>query len=134
MKYLLDTCVLSDFVKGEQNTIQHIIQKSPSELAISSITLMELEYGILLISGKKSAAIKAVIADLIRMIEVIPLSAEIAVKAAAIRAYLHKLRTPIGYYDILIAATAAQHELIMVTANTKEFKRISVIELENWRV
>jgi tRNA(fMet)-specific endonuclease VapC len=50
-----------------------------------------------------------------------------------LRAKLHTLGKPIGYYDILIAATAVQHNLIMVTANTLEFKQIEKLKIRNWR-
>jgi len=48
MNYLLDTCVISDFVKGEKNTLFKLKNTSPSELAVSSITVMEIQYGLLL--------------------------------------------------------------------------------------
>ncbi|MEM6435012.1 MAG: type II toxin-antitoxin system VapC family toxin, partial [Cyanobacteria bacterium P01_D01_bin.115] len=35
--------------------------------------------------------------------------------------------------DVLIAATALQHDLIMVTANQREFERVTSLQLENWR-
>lgn len=133
MRYLLDTCVLSDFVKGDVNTIKHIINHSPSELAISAVTLMEIEYGILLVPGKKANSIKEIITDLISPMKIINFCHDTAIKAALIRADLHKQGKPIGYYDLLIGATAAYHNLIMVTANVEEFKRIKQLGVHNWR-
>ncbi len=46
MRYLLDTCVVSDFVKGEPNTLKRLKAIAPSQIAISSITAMELRYGL----------------------------------------------------------------------------------------
>lgn len=133
MKYLLDTCVLSDFVKGDSNTFKKITSYKPSELAISVITIMEIEYGILLVPGKKSTVIRAIISDLTEAINIVPFCSESAIKAASIRADLHKQGNPIGYYDILIGATALYHGLTMVTANIKEFERISQLKVQNWR-
>lgn len=133
MKYLLDTCVLSDFVKGNRNTIKHITKHSPSEFAISAITVMEIEYGLLLIPGKKSTAIKEVITDLTQSINIISFCSDVALEAASIRSKLHKQGQPIGYYDILIGATAVHCDLIMVTANVEEFKRINQLEIQDWR-
>ncbi|MEK6734251.1 MAG: PIN domain-containing protein [Pseudomonadota bacterium] len=133
MKYLLDTCVLSDFVKGNLNTIKQITTHNPSELAVSVITIMEVEHGILLIPGKKSAAIKRILSDLIQSINIIPFCNETALEAALIRADLHKRGKLIGYYDILIGATALHHNLIIVTANVKEFERIDKLKVQNWR-
>ena len=48
MRYLLDTCVISDFIKNEPGTVAKIKQTPPSDIAVSSITVMELRYGLLL--------------------------------------------------------------------------------------
>ena len=40
---------------------------------------------------------------------------------------------PIGAYDLLIAATALQHSLIMITSNQREFERVDNLQIENWR-
>ncbi len=133
MKYLLDTCVLSDFVKGNLNTIEKITELNPADLAISSITVMEIEYGALLAPENKSIKIKSVIDELTEYMKVISLNKEIALEAGHIRAQLHKSGTPIGYYDILIGATAKYHNLVMVTANVKEFNRIKGITIQDWR-
>ena len=134
MRYLLDTCVLSDFVKGDINTIRKIKNCSPSELAISVLTIMEIEYGTLLIPGRRSFSIKKIITDLIKAIKIIPLSNDIAIEAASIRANLHKQGQPIGYYDILIGATASFYNLTMVTSNVKGFNRIEMLKVTNWRL
>ena len=63
MKYLLDTCVVSDFVKGEKNTLDKLKKVSPNEIAISSITVMEIQYGITL-NPKYGKIIEPVILDL----------------------------------------------------------------------
>ncbi|NJL41323.1 MAG: type II toxin-antitoxin system VapC family toxin [Leptolyngbyaceae cyanobacterium SL_7_1] len=56
-----------------------------------------------------------------------------AEQTAQIRAALKSQGQPIGAYDVLIAATALQHNLIMVTANQREFDRIPSLQTENWR-
>jgi tRNA(fMet)-specific endonuclease VapC len=48
------------------------------------------------------------------------------------KARLRKAGTPIDDFDLLIGATAVTHKLIMVTNNTKHFKRINGIKLEDW--
>ncbi|MEX0268567.1 PIN domain-containing protein [Leptolyngbyaceae cyanobacterium UHCC 1019] len=49
MRYLLDTCVISDFIKGEPGTQARLKQTSPADIAVSVITVMELRYGLALI-------------------------------------------------------------------------------------
>ena len=49
-----------------------------------------------------------------------------------IRAQLAAEGTPIGAYDLQIAAIALANNLILVTHNTKEFSRIPQLQLEDW--
>ncbi|MEX0268568.1 PIN domain-containing protein [Leptolyngbyaceae cyanobacterium UHCC 1019] len=56
-----------------------------------------------------------------------------AEQAAQIRALLKTQGQPIGAYDVLIAATALQYHLLMVTANPREFDRVPGLQTENWR-
>ncbi|PZO52799.1 MAG: hypothetical protein DCF15_13310, partial [Phormidesmis priestleyi] len=54
-------------------------------------------------------------------------------QVAQVRVILKAQGQPIGPYDLWIAATALQHNLIMVTANQREFSRVPNIKIENWR-
>jgi tRNA(fMet)-specific endonuclease VapC len=49
-----------------------------------------------------------------------------------IRAFLAKQGTPIGPYDLQIAAIAIANDLTVVTNNTREFERVPGIKLEDW--
>ena len=66
MNYLLDTCVISDFVKGDKNTLSMLKSVSPNDLAISSITVMEIQYGLAL-NPNRAKAIASVIRDLLNI-------------------------------------------------------------------
>ncbi|MDT9328632.1 MAG: PIN domain-containing protein [Limnospira sp. PMC 1286.21] len=57
-----------------------------------------------------------------------------AKKAGEIRNNLASLGTPIGPYDLLIAAIAIVNHLILVTHNTREFERVSELRIEDWEV
>jgi tRNA(fMet)-specific endonuclease VapC len=52
--------------------------------------------------------------------------------AGQVRADLESAGTPIGMYDLLIAAQALRHDLTLVTANEREFRRIKGLRIENW--
>ena len=132
MKYLLDTCVVSDFVKGEKNTLIRLKQTPPSHIAISSITLMEINYG-LAINPDRAKKIEHVLNDFIHCVTVLAFAKEDANQAAKARAYLKSQGSPIGFYDVLIAGSAFHHGLVMVTANEKEFKRLPGLSVQNWR-
>ena len=133
MEYLLDTCVLSDFVRGEDGTQAKLRATPPSETYVSAITVMEVRYG-LRINPQQAARIGTVMNELISAATIVPFDSDVATCAAEIRAQLKAAGTPIGAYDVLIAATALQHGLTMVTANTREFVRVTGLQLENWRL
>ena len=132
MKYLFDTCTVSDFFKGDSHTVQKVKNTSPAEIAISSVTVMELYYGLAL-NPNKAKTLAPVIDDFLSVITILGFLQEEAKIAANIRASLKKQGRLIGYYDILLAATALQHQLIFVSSNTSEFEPISDLMLQNWR-
>ncbi|WP_237478163.1 type II toxin-antitoxin system VapC family toxin [Lichenibacterium dinghuense] len=55
-----------------------------------------------------------------------------AVEAGTIRVALERAGTPIGPYDVLIAAQARRRGAVLVTANTREFARVPGLRLEDW--
>ncbi len=132
MTYLLDTCVLSDFVKGESGTVARLLSLSSSLIAISALTQLEIAYGLLLAPecGKR---LRPKLDALFGVIEIVPFGSGEALVTAHIRERLRRRGTPIGPYDLLIAGTALHHGHILVTANTREFSRIPALSLENWR-
>ena len=134
MKLLLDTCVISDIVKSIGKTRKKFIDAMlKDEIAISTITLFEIEYGLNL-----NQAVRQKIGDDIEKIcstlQIIQFSKEAAYAAAAIKAKLKEEGKPIGGYDLLIAATGLAEDMTVVTANTDEFKRVENLKIINWRV
>ena len=132
MKYLLDTCVLSDFAKGEPGTQRNLKSKPPASLAISVVTAMEVEYGLLL-HPARTRRLAPVMRALVGAISTLGYNAPEGQATAALRAALHKKGRPIGAYDVLIAATALARGLVLVTANQREFSHVSGLIVENWR-
>lgn len=132
MIYLLDTCVVSDFIKGEPGTLKKVKAIAPSYISLSSLTLFEIGYG-LKKNPTKASLIEPILRDFIHVLTILPFAEGEANKAAFIRHELASKGTPIGPYDVLIAATALSQGLILVTANEKEFKRVPGLVVENWR-
>lgn len=132
MSYLLDTCVISDFFKKIPQVIKHFEAHSPEKICVSSITVMEIEYGLRL-NPEREQKIRPIWKNLLNHIHVVPYSPQCAVASASIRANLKDTGLPIGAYDVLIAGTALANQMIMVTSNVREFKRIPEISIENWR-
>ncbi|MES1024733.1 type II toxin-antitoxin system VapC family toxin [Gloeocapsa sp. BRSZ] len=132
MRYLLDTCVISDFIKGETGTQFRLKQTPPIEIAVSAITAMELRYGLAL-NAQRAPKVEPIIASFLSSVTILPFSTMEAEQAARIRATLKSQGQPIGAYDILIADTALKHNLLVITANQREFDRVSGLQTENWR-
>lgn len=132
MRYLLDTCVISDFIKGEVGTKVRLKQTPPVDIAVSAITVMELRYGLAL-NPQRAQKVEPAISSFLSSVTILPFSVVEAEQAAHIRAVLKSQGQPIGAYDVLIAATALQHHLLMITANQREFDRVPGLQTENWR-
>jgi tRNA(fMet)-specific endonuclease VapC len=71
MRYLFDTCVISDFVRGEPGTQTRLKQTPPAEVAVSVITVMELAYGLAL-HPQRTQKIKPVIDDFLSSVLLLP--------------------------------------------------------------
>ncbi|MEQ8531561.1 MAG: PIN domain-containing protein [Imperialibacter sp.] len=132
MAYLLDTCVIIDLVRGNQEIISRLKSKSPGNVYISTITEFELRYGLAQNPELKSKS-KEVVQAFLSDANILPFRSEESQLAARIRYELKRKGTPIGAYDILIAATAWTNDFILVTSNEKEFNRIEELRIENWR-
>jgi tRNA(fMet)-specific endonuclease VapC len=105
MRYLLDTCVISDFIKGEAGTKVRLKQALPLDIAVSVITVMALRYGLAL-NLQRAQKIEPTISSFLSSVTILPFSMAEAEQAANIRAVLKSQGQPIGAYDVLIAATA----------------------------
>jgi len=132
VKYLLDTNVLSDFARGDQAVTARLRREPPPQLAASVITEMEIEYG-LARNPDLSPRLREAMRMLLNTISVLPFEREDARVAAQLRAGLNSRGTPIGAYDLLLAACALRRGLKIVTHNAREFIRVSGLGLEDWR-
>jgi len=128
--YLLDTNTLIYFFKGIGDVANILLSKAPKDILISSIVLYELEVGIAKSTKPKKRTIQ--LEALISRVNISSFGAQEAKVAATIRANLESKGTPIGPYDTLIAGTALSNNATLVTHNTKEFKRIKSLKIEDW--
>lgn len=129
--YLLDTNICIYAIKGTYKTLtDHLLSVSPDDILISAITLSELEYGV----GKSNwgERTRQTINTFLASFDVLPFADKEAVIFGALRANLEKEGTPIGLLDAMIGAQALANDLIVVTHNTKEFKRIPGLTVEDW--
>lgn len=128
--FVLDTNSLIYFFKGIGNVATRLLETPPKDIRIPSIVLYELEVGIAKSTSpaKRSEQLK----ELISVTNVLPFGLQEAKSAAQIRVELENRGQSIGPYDILIAATALANQATLVTHNTKEFRRIEQLQIEDW--
>ncbi len=132
MKYLLDTCTVSDFVKGQPNVLARVKATSPNLIAVSALTRMEVDYGLAL-NAERAKKLAPILDAFFATIVTLPFDEADALAAAAVRAALKTQGQPIGSYDVLIAGTGLARGLVVVTSNVGEFKRVRGLHVEDWR-
>jgi tRNA(fMet)-specific endonuclease VapC len=131
MKYLLDTCTVSDFVKGQPNVMMRLKATPPNLIVISSITRMEIEFG-LAQNEARARKLAPVLHAFLGIITTLPFDEADAHAAAGVRAALNK-KKPMSVCDVLIAGCGLARGLVVVTSNSTEFRRVSGLQVENWR-
>ena len=135
MNYLLDTNVCIALINGTSGKVRsRFLQatRAGASLTTSAIVVHELWYGVAKSQQAQGNAL-ALTAFLTRNVAVIDFSANDAQAAGEIRAELERRGTRIGEYDTLIAGQALSRNLVLVTANTREFGRVKALVVEDWR-
>jgi tRNA(fMet)-specific endonuclease VapC len=132
MKYLLDTNACVDYLNGRFPRLTKRIQQSaPSDLAISSVAVAELRYG-----AEKSTQgqrnherLDVFLSD----VPCVDFDSGAALVYGRVRAVLERRGMVIGPYDLQIAAHALSLDLVLVSDNVREFRRVEGLKVENWR-
>ncbi|MFN5171372.1 MAG: type II toxin-antitoxin system VapC family toxin [Cyclobacteriaceae bacterium] len=131
MKYLLDTNICVYLIRERSKSLlEKIIAHSSDGLALSIITICELEFGV----AKSDAQDKNRIAldKFANKFSILPFTEKAAKTYGEIRASLERQGKPIGPLDLLIAAHALSENLTLVTNNEQEFNRVPGLQVENW--
>ena len=133
MNYLLDTDTCIRYINGRAPKIRaRLSTVRRVDVGVSIISKAELYYGSAKSQTPERSRQKQL--EFLRTIQSMPFDEAAAVVYGDIRAYLDKQGTPIGGNDLLIAATVLAGELILVTHNTREFRRVPGLKLEDWEV
>jgi tRNA(fMet)-specific endonuclease VapC len=129
--YLLDTNIVSYWMRGDPTVIDHIKALPPSDLALSTITLAEIWYGIEKSLAKKIER-RVKIEKIALLLNIYDFDETAAKSYAVIRAGLERKRLVISERDTQIAAVAVANRLTIVTHNVREFLRIEGLMVEDW--
>jgi len=135
LRYLLDTSIVSSPVSKIPNPrIVRQLEEHDRECAIAAPVWHELTYGCRrLPRGKRRTALETYLRDVIQTtFPILPYDAAAATWHGHERARLAQLGKPAPYADGQIAAIAHVNDLILVTANAKDFARFAELEVANW--
>ncbi len=130
MKYMLDTNICIYAQKGIPSVLRGIQAHWQEGIAISAITLAELEHGVAASANPQKNAVALM--KMLSILDVLPFDSDAAAEYGIIHAALRKKGTPIGTMDTLIAAHAKATGLTVVTHNTREFQRVEGLQLADW--
>ena len=115
---------------GVRGRLRRVVSRGAS-ITVSSVVLYELWYGVARSERRRDNAERLRI-FLSGKIDVVPFDEQDAVTAGDLRATLEAAGTPIGPYDLLIAAQALRSRATLVTANISEFARVRGLVWQDW--
>jgi tRNA(fMet)-specific endonuclease VapC len=130
MAYLIDTDTLIYSLKSNEAVHRKFEQHAAATKAISVITYGELLFG----ARGSQQAIKnlATVKRIAELFPVLDVTAPVMETFAELKTSLYKSGTPLDDMDLIIAATALFHNMVVVTNNDRHFSRIPGLKTENW--
>jgi tRNA(fMet)-specific endonuclease VapC len=133
MRYLLDTNVCVMYLNGRSDLVRDRILSTPTQdMAVCSVVKAELFYGAMK-SNNPTRTLERQQQFLERFVS-LPFGDDAAILFGQIRARLASAGTPIGAYDLQIAAIALANNLTLITHNTRESDRVDGLQIEDWEV
>ncbi|MGP1457727.1 MAG: type II toxin-antitoxin system VapC family toxin [Treponema sp.] len=131
MAYLIDTDIIIFALRGDKTVLMKFEENKNIPISISMITYAELVFG-----AKRSGNEQKNMIKVNRIREIYPieeLNIGVMELFADIKAKMYATAIRIEDMDLFIAATAIYNDLTLVTNNTKHFKNIPLLKLENWK-
>jgi tRNA(fMet)-specific endonuclease VapC len=128
---MLDTNICVELIRGRAGRVfQRLRRHRVDEVAISSITLAELQYGVAKSARPEHHAL--LLAEFCAPLSIPPFDDRATEIYGQTRAALEREGTPIGPLDTLIAAHALSLGATLITNNEREFRRVPGLAVENW--
>ncbi|HUB51994.1 MAG TPA: PIN domain-containing protein [Terracidiphilus sp.] len=129
--YMLDTDIASYIMKRSNTSVLMKVATIPTDyICISVIVQAELMLGVEL--SPRRLKDEATLASFLGYTQTLDFPAGAALHYAQIRAFLQRKGTMIGANDLFIAAHARYLGRTLVTNNTREFRRVPGLKIENW--
>ncbi|MCD4844531.1 MAG: PIN domain-containing protein [Methanosarcinales archaeon] len=126
----MDTDIVIEVLRGNEIVIQKI-KNLPIDtiITITGLTVYELYKGTYIMGDRQK---EQEVMDFIELVDVLQLNTAVEKKAGEVYANLKKRGEQINDADILIAAIVLKNNGVLITNNTKHFKRIENLKIENW--
>ncbi len=126
---MLDTNIVSHLARRPQSELVRVLADiGPDNLAISVVVAAEIAFGLQKLGPCRLADnVRAILAEL----PILPLTPPVAEHYGDIRATLERAGTPIGPNDLFIAAHARALDMVLLSANAREFQRVPGLRTEN---
>lgn len=131
MKYLLDTDICIELIRQRSpGLLQRVMALTPEDLGVSVVSVAELQYGVQ--RSREPERNQRALDLFLLPFAILDLDYEAAAQYGKVRAQLEAAGSPIGPYDLLIAAQALSRDLTLVTSNVREFRRVAGLRVEDW--
>lgn len=128
----MDTDWVVDWLKGRKSTVERLSALAPEGLAMSLITYGEIYEGIYSPRATDPTGYERTFNRFLRLVRVLPLTRAIMRRFARERAHLRHLGALIPDADLLIASTALDQGLTLLTGNRQHFERVPGLTLANF--
>jgi len=128
-KYMLDTNMVSYFLRKHPDVVKHMAQTPMHHLCISAVTGGELWFG--LARKPQAKSLRLAIEEFFRRVEVLPWDDTVIRHYGELRAALQKVGTPLGNLDTMIAAHALATHAILIT-NDAAFSQVERLHTMDW--
>ena len=126
---MLDTNTVSWLLKGQPRVAARVAAIAPESVCLSVVTEAELLFGVA--RRPEAKKLRAVVDELLAAIDVLPWTDATAHRYAIIRADVERRGKPLGALDLLIAAHAVEHDMVLVT-NDRTFGAVPGLLIEDW--
>lgn len=129
MRFLVDTDIASYALTGHARVLDHFRRYRYVDIGISAITEAEMRYGA---EKRGHVRIRDVVERFLQPFEIVEFSTAHVPAYARLRTSLERRGHRIGGNDMLIAAQAITLDLVLVTNNERELRRVPGLKIENW--
>lgn len=129
-RYLLDTNACIAWLQNNESVVQRVMKAGEGNVWLCTPVKAELWFGAF--KSQRVAENQLRLRTFFNSLPSLTFDDASAEQFGDIRAYLARAGTPIGPYDLQIAAIALAHNLTLVTHNTREFSRVSGLIVEDW--